>query len=59
MGDELPHEGDGVAQIRETQLLMVVKRLLPSLPRKKAAKPYLVNSVVFLVALKLLGGPLG
>ena len=53
MGYELPQEGDGVGEIRDTYYVMVVRGLFSLLPLKKMGKPNLVNSVVFLVALKL------
>ena len=53
MGYAPPQEGDGVGQIRKTIHLMVLRGLFPSLPPKKTAKPNLVISVVFLVALGL------
>ena len=59
MGNTPPQEGDGVGQIRETYYRAVLRGLFPSLPMKKMSKPNLVNPVVFLVVLKLLGGPLG
>ena len=59
MGDASPQEGEGVGQIQKTWCLMVYGGLFLSLPVKKMAKPYLVISVVFLVALGLLGGPVG
>ena len=40
-------------QIRKTIQLIVIRGLFPSLPTKKMAKPNLVISVVFLVALGL------
>ena len=48
-----PQKDDGIRQIRKTEHLMVLRGLFPSLPTKKTAKPNLVISVVFLVALGL------
>ena len=53
MGDAPHQEGDGVGQIRKTLHLMVIKWVFPSLPTENTAKPNLVLSVVFLVALGL------
>ena len=50
MDDELPREGDGVGEIRETKRFMVLRGLFPSLPMKKTGKPNLVNSVVSFIA---------
>ena len=53
MGSELPQEGDGVGKIRENKRFMVLRGLFHSLPMKNMGKPNLVNSMVFLSALKL------
>ena len=59
MDDAPPQEGVREGQIRKTLHLTVFRGLFPSLPTKKTTEPNLLILVVFFVALRLLGGPLG